>query len=132
MGGLDGESLLPYLRSTGTALTAPSCSRTATRRIRTRRYVYIEHHPGGGGVRWYELYDLRHDPYRLTNLIGPGDTSTRPNLPGVGPDEVPELRARLDAGLDRLRDWGRSGVCLVLPIIYNQMVVGERMDALFG
>ena len=85
VGVLDGESLLPYLRSTGTALTAPSCSRTATRRIRTRRYVYIEHHPGGGGVRWYELYDLRHDPYQLTNLIGPGDTSPAPTSPASAP-----------------------------------------------
>jgi hypothetical protein len=63
-------------------------------------------------VRWYELYDLRHDPYQLTNLIGPADTSTRANLPdGVDPDEVGEVRARLASGLDRLRNCRGQAEC---------------------
>jgi N-acetylglucosamine-6-sulfatase len=109
---LDGESLLPYLRSArhrtdrGILLENPD-----SEGIRTRRYVYIEHHPDGGGIG-YELYDLRHDPYQLQNLLGPDDTSTRENLPaGVDADGVPEVRARLKTGLDRLRDCKGQAQC---------------------
>ena len=110
---LDGESLLPYLRSARhRADRAILLENRDSDGIRTRRYVYIEHHPERSRVQWYELYDLRHDPYQLKNLIGPGDTSTRANLPdGVDPDEVREVRARLKSGLDRLRDCKGEAQC---------------------
>jgi len=110
---LDGESLLPYLRRARHRVDrAILLENGESDGIRTRRYVYVEHHPEAGAIQWYELYDLRHDPYQLKNLIGPGDTSTRANLPGgVDPDEVREVRALLESGLDRLRDCKGEAQC---------------------
>jgi len=110
---LDGESLLPYLRSARHRVDrAILLENGDSDGIRTRRYVYVEHHPERGTIRWYELYDLRHDPHQLKNLIGPGGTSTRANLPdGVAPDEVREVRALLKGGLDRLRDCKGEAQC---------------------
>jgi N-acetylglucosamine-6-sulfatase len=70
---LDGRSLVPLLSGT----TVPWRSRFVVEflgfapatppyvGVRTERYLYVEY-----GNGWRELYDLRTDPFQLTNLIG--------------------------------------------------------------
>jgi arylsulfatase A-like enzyme len=102
----DGLSLLPFMaRANHYKDRVILLENRDSQGVRTRRYVYIEHHRGGDEIVHWELYDLKHDPFQLQNLIGPNDTQTRLNLPrGVKPGEVQEVRTNLAGLLDRLRD----------------------------
>ena len=46
---------------------------------RTRRFQYTEYYESGRTV-FREYYDLRRDPWQLSNLLGDGDPSNDPNL----------------------------------------------------
>jgi arylsulfatase A-like enzyme len=45
----------------------------------TRRFEYVEYDVGGR-VAFREYYDLRHDPYELTNLLDDGTASDDPDV----------------------------------------------------
>jgi N-acetylglucosamine-6-sulfatase len=71
---MDGRSLLPLLRARAgrwrTGFTIESASDVRLRRqapsycgYRTTRYMYVRY-----GTGEQELYDLRHDPFELTNV----------------------------------------------------------------
>jgi arylsulfatase A-like enzyme len=69
--------------------------------IRSDDYQYAEYYGSDGGVMLREYYDLRSDPWQLTNLLGDEDPLNDPT-----PDRVAALSARL--ALDR-RCEGTSG-----------------------
>ena len=51
--------------------------------LRTRRVTYVEYYSPGGRIRFRELYDLRADPWQLTNLLGDQDAGNdRPEVVG--------------------------------------------------
>lgn len=101
---LDGASLLPVARR----------PRARTRRvvllenltaagIENGRYVYLEHdRDSSGSTDWYELYDLRLDPFQLRNLSVVDAPQVRPTVAKQRPELV-ELRSKLDRRLDDLR-----------------------------
>ncbi|MGZ4146839.1 MAG: sulfatase family protein [Actinomycetota bacterium] len=45
----------------------------------TRRYEYVEYDVGGR-IAFREYYDLRHDPFELTNLLDDGTASNDPDV----------------------------------------------------
>jgi N-acetylglucosamine-6-sulfatase len=59
--------------------------------LRTDRFVYVEYRNG-----WRELYDVRRDPYQLTNLLGDPGSS---NVEEIARSLRRELR-RMTAGVD--------------------------------
>ena len=61
----------------------------------TRQHQYIEYYDSIGAVTFREYYDLRADPWQLTNLLADGNLSTGPS-----PAEQAVLSQRLR--LDRL------------------------------
>jgi arylsulfatase A-like enzyme len=51
---------------------------------RTRAFQYIEYYAEDGRTRTFrEYYDLRRDPWQLTNLLRDGDPSNNPSLAGL-------------------------------------------------
>ena len=70
---------------------------------RTRAFQYIEYYAEDGRTRTFrEYYDLRRDPWQLTNLLRDGDPSNNPSLGAV--------RAQLAADRDCVGTQG-SGAC---------------------
>jgi len=92
---LDGTSLLPLARipraSSGRDMVVEVGPKTVggpmtLAGLRTKRYTYVEYATGER-----ELYDLRHDPYQLENLIG---------SPELDPDVEASLQTQLAATRD--------------------------------
>lgn len=94
----DGRSLVPLLKGESvedwrtsfliqynTDTVFPRVYKMGYRAIRTRRWKYIRFIELEG---MDELYDLRHDPYEMNNVVGRGDSQ--------------DVRRQLDAELDDL------------------------------
>lgn len=87
---MDGRSLLkprPNRLIFGELHRVPARRVPAWTSIRTQTYQYTEY-VSKGHVVFREFYDLRHDPWQLTNLLNDGDPSDDPN--------VTTLHARLE------------------------------------
>lgn len=92
---MDGRSLLAASRRDGILIEHWEDLRSDISRwaaLRTRRLTYVEYY-SGDRIRFRELYDLRDDPWQLTNLLGAGDI----------PDDRADAVRRLSRSLARAR-----------------------------
>jgi arylsulfatase A-like enzyme len=46
----------------------------------TRRFQYTEYYDEDGSISFREYYDLRNDPWQLTNLLHDGEDGNEPDV----------------------------------------------------